>query len=155
MMGVADKHFAASHSQKPGAITVTDMDVIEKSNLSRQFLYRNSDIGKLKSTTAQNAALQMNPSLNIVAMTSRVGTDTESIFTDLFWSNQDCVCNALDNVQARQYVDKRCVFYGKPLVESGTLGTKGNVQVVKPFMTESYSDSQDPPDKGYICKLRV
>ncbi|OBS57200.1 hypothetical protein A6R68_11676, partial [Neotoma lepida] len=33
-----------------------------------------------------------------------------------------------------------------PLLESGTLGTKGNVQVVVPFLTESYSSSQDPPE---------
>lgn len=56
--------------------------------------------------------------------------------------------NALDNVAARQYMDRRCVFYQKPLLESGTLGTKANTQVVIPFMTESYSSSQDPPEKS-------
>ena len=35
----------------------------------------------------------------------------------------------------------------KPLLESGTLGTKGNVQVIVPHITESYSSSQDPPEK--------
>jgi len=39
------------------------------------------------------------------------------------------------------------VFYEKPLLESGTLGTKGNTQVVIPHITESYSSSQDPPEK--------
>lgn len=53
------------------------------------------------------------------------------------------------------YVDRRCVFYRKPLLESGTLGTKGNVQVVIPFLTESYSSSQDPPEKTIpICTLK-
>lgn len=54
--------------------------------------------------------------------------------------------NALDNLKARQYVDGRCVFYGLPLLESGTLGTKANCQVIVPHMTESYSDSVDPPE---------
>jgi len=45
-------------------------------------------------------------------------------------------------------MDRRCVFYQKPLLESGTLGTKANTQVVIPFMTESYSSSQDPPEKS-------
>lgn len=37
--------------------------------------------------------------------------------------------NALDNVEARLYVDSKCVNFAKPLLESGTLGTKGNTQV--------------------------
>jgi ubiquitin-activating enzyme E1 len=44
-------------------------------------------------------------------------------------------------------MDQRIVFYEKPLLESGTLGTQGNVQVVIPHLTESYGSSQDPPEK--------
>lgn len=52
-------------------------------------------------------------------------------------------------------MDRRCVYYRKPLLESGTLGTKGNIQVVIPFLTESYSSSQDPPEKSIpICTLK-
>ena len=67
----------------------------------------------------------------------------------------DVVLNALDNVEARQYVDRRCVFYLKPLLESGTLGTKCNVQVILPNLTESYSSSQDPPEKSIpVCTIK-
>ncbi len=53
------------------------------------------------------------------------------------------------------YMDRRCVYYKKSLLESGTLGTKGNVQVVIPNITESYSSSQDPPEKSIpICTLK-
>src|SRR5882762_2348618 len=45
------------------------------------------------------------------------------------------------------YMDQRCVFFEKPLLESGTLGTKGNTQVIIPHLTESYASSQDPPEK--------
>jgi ubiquitin-activating enzyme E1 len=45
------------------------------------------------------------------------------------------------------YMDQRCVLYQKPLLESGTLGTKGNTQVVVPHLTESYGSSRDPPEK--------
>ena len=52
------------------------------------------------------------------------------------------------------YMDRRCVYYCKPLLESGTLGTKGNIQVVLPHATESYGSSQDPPEKTVpICTL--
>ncbi|XP_029814299.1 ubiquitin-like modifier-activating enzyme 1, partial [Manacus vitellinus] len=58
-------------------------------------------------------------------------------------------------VPAGLYMDRRCVYYRKPLLESGTLGTKGNVQVVIPFLSESYSSSQDPPEKAIpICTLK-
>lgn len=52
-------------------------------------------------------------------------------------------------------MDQRCVYYAKPLLESGTLGTKGNVQVVLPHLTESYSSSQDPPEKSHpSCTIK-
>ncbi len=52
-------------------------------------------------------------------------------------------------------MDRRCVYYRKSLLESGTLGTKGNVQVVIPHLTESYGSSQDPPEKETpICTLK-
>jgi ubiquitin-activating enzyme E1 len=46
------KNFAMMGVGSQGGITVTDMDTIEKSNLSRQFLFRNSHVGQLKSMTA-------------------------------------------------------------------------------------------------------
>ena len=53
------------------------------------------------------------------------------------------------------YMDRRCVYYKKTLLESGTLGTKANVQVVLPHLTESYSSSQDPPEKSIpVCTLK-
>ncbi|KAJ5106751.1 Ubiquitin-activating enzyme [Penicillium angulare] len=140
-----------------GKIYVTDMDQIEKSNLNRQFLFRSKDVGRLKSECASAAVQAMNPELNdkIVTLRDRVGADTEHIFNEEFWNGLDGVTNALDNVDARTYVDRRCVFFRKPLLESGTLGTKGNTQVILPFITESYSSSQDPPEKSFpMCTLK-
>lgn len=140
-----------------GSITITDMDSIEKSNLNRQFLFRPKDVGGNKSEIAAKAVVTMNPDLEgkIVAKLDKVGADTEHIFDNTFWEKLDFVTNALDNVDARTYVDRRCVFFKKPLLESGTLGTKGNTQVVIPNLTESYSSSQDPPEKSIpLCTLR-
>ncbi|XP_071157467.1 ubiquitin-like modifier-activating enzyme 1 isoform X5 [Mytilus edulis] len=138
-----------------GKVIVTDMDIIEKSNLNRQFLFRPWDVQKPKSGTAAKAAKEMNPSFNIISQENRVGGETENIYTDEFFEELDGVTNALDNVDARMYMDRRCVYYCKPLLESGTLGTKGNIQVVLPHMTESYSSSQDPPEKSIpICTLK-
>ncbi|XP_073140543.1 ubiquitin-activating enzyme E1 1-like isoform X2 [Henckelia pumila] len=137
-----------------GKLTVTDDDVIEKSNLSRQFLFRDSNIGSAKSTTASAAASSINPLLRIEALQNRVGPETENVFDDNFWENLNVVINALDNVSARLYVDQRCLYFQKPLLESGTLGPKCNTQMVIPHLTENYGASQDPPEKqAPMCTL--
>lgn len=139
-----------------GRVIVTDMDIIEKSNLNRQFLFRNHDVGKMKSDTAAAAAKKMNNSINIVANQNRVGPETENVYDDDFFESLTGVANALDNVDARVYMDRRCVYYRKPLLESGTTGTKGNTQVVIPFLTASYSSTRDPDEEKSIpiCTLK-
>lgn len=140
-----------------GLITVTDNDRIEVSNLNRQFLFRQHNVGQPKSVAASNAVLSMNDEIKIDCKEALVAAHTENLFPDQFWESQDFVTNALDNVKARQYVDGRCVFYGKPLLESGTLGTKCNVQVIIPHLTASYTDGPDDNgDEDHIpmCTLR-
>ncbi|KAL2541456.1 Ubiquitin-activating enzyme E1 2 [Abeliophyllum distichum] len=130
-----------------GKLTVTDDDVIEKSNLSRQFLFRDWNIGQAKSTVAASAATLINPLLHVEALQNRASPDTENVFDDTFWENLSVVINALDNVTARLYIDQRCLYFQKPLLESGTLGAKCNTQMVIPHLTENYGASRDPPEK--------
>jgi ubiquitin-activating enzyme E1 len=130
-----------------GKLTVTDDDVIEKSNLSRQFLFRDWNIGQPKSTVAATAAMAINPKLHVEALQNRASPETENVFNDAFWESLDAVINALDNVTARMYIDSRCVYFQKPLLESGTLGAKCNTQMVIPHLTENYGASRDPPEK--------
>jgi len=142
-----------------GSIYITDPDIIEVSNLTRQFLFREKHLRLPKSSTAAAAAIQMNPNLNghIFAKLDKVCEETENIFTDSFFSSLDFVANALDNVNARRYVDSRCVANRKPLLESGTLGPKGHVQVIVPFKTESYGSQNDPEVSNDIpqCTLKM
>lgn len=125
-----------------------DDDHIEASNLSRQFLYREEDINKSKSTTAAAAVKKFNPELKIQALEKRVSHETEDVFDATFWSssNLDVVTNALDNVKARLYVDEQCVTYGKCLLESGTRGPLANTQVIIPGMTLNYGATKDAAD---------
>eukprot|EP00501_MAST-03F_sp_TOSAG23-6_P001867 GSMAST32.ASY1.ANO1.1945.1 assembled CDS len=124
MMGIATSNTSCSK------IYVTDMDQIEKSNLSRQFLFRSSDIGHAKSTAAARAAREMNKQMNIKAYEVRVGADTEQTFDDSFWASLSGVCTALDNVDARLYIDQR-------------------------YLTENYGASRDPPEQSVpICEFK-
>ncbi|KAL7095252.1 hypothetical protein ACP275_10G012300 [Erythranthe tilingii] len=137
-----------------GKLTITDDDVIEKSNLSRQFLFRDWNIGQAKSTVAATAASFINRRLNIEALQNRASPESESVFDDTFWENLSVVINALDNVSARLYIDQRCLYFQRALLESGTLGAKCNTQMVIPHLTENYGASRDPPEKqAPMCTL--
>ena len=136
-------------------VTITDMDTIEVSNLSRQFLFRSNHIGQPKSTVAGEAAKAINPSMSVTSMLEKVAMETAHLFDAKYWTSHDLIVNALDNVMARKYVDSQSLFYQRPLFESGTLGAKCNVQVVIPFITESYSSSYDPPEQSIpLCTLK-
>ena len=150
LMGVA-----TSPTDPSAYVHVTDMDSIEKSNLNRQFLFRPKDVGSAKSKAAASAVMAMNPSFRVKAYEDRVGGESENLFNDDFMESLDAVITALDNVEARLYMDQRCVNYCLPLLESGTLGTKGNTQVVVPHLTENYGATRDPPEKSIpICTLK-
>ena len=142
-----------------GSIYITDPDIIEVSNLTRQFLFREKHLRLPKSSTAAAAVIQMNPKMegHIFAKLDKVCEETENFFSDKFFSSLDFVANALDNVNARRYVDNRCVANRKPLLESGTLGPKGHVQVIIPFKTESYGSQNDPEISNDIpqCTLKM
>eukprot|EP00051_Salpingoeca_urceolata_P006913 m.91570 g.91570 ORF g.91570 m.91570 type:complete len:1078 (-) comp15042_c0_seq4:33-3266(-) len=138
-----------------GGITITDNDIIEKSNLNRQFLFRPEHIQCPKSTTGAAAAKAINPHLNINALQLKIEPASIDTFGDEFFRQQTIVVNALDNVAARLYVDSRCVTNQKPLLESGTMGAKGHVQVIVPHLTESYGSQRDPPEKEVpYCTLK-
>lgn len=140
-----------------GLVTATDMDTIELSNLSRQFLYRRRHVGAFKSATSTAEIASMNADFKTATLTTPVGPTTEDVFTDSFWAGQDIVVNALDNVEARKYMDAKCVFFSRPMLDSGTLGTKANTFVVVPRLTETYRDSNDGADDGDaipMCTIR-
>eukprot|EP01016_Furgasonia_blochmanni_P016293 TRINITY_DN1933_c0_g1_i2.p1 TRINITY_DN1933_c0_g1~~TRINITY_DN1933_c0_g1_i2.p1 ORF type:complete len:800 (-),score=390.27 TRINITY_DN1933_c0_g1_i2:282-2681(-) len=138
-----------------GKLTCTDDDNIEISNLNRQFLFRKENVGNPKSKVACEVGKRMNSGLNVESLKSLVAEHTEDLFDDNFWEGLDAVVNAVDNVKARHYIDGRCVFYGKHLFESGTLGTKCNSQIIIPNKTQSYSESQDPPEESIpLCTLK-
>lgn len=129
-----------------GKLTITDDDVVEKSNLSTQFLFRDWNIDQAKSTVASSAASMINPRLHIEALQNRASPETENVFDDSFWESLTAVISALDNVEARLYIDQMCLLFEKPLLESGTWGAKCSTQVVIPHLTENYGASRDPPE---------
>eukprot|EP00039_Didymoeca_costata_P007978 m.106253 g.106253 ORF g.106253 m.106253 type:complete len:1031 (+) comp13900_c0_seq4:341-3433(+) len=139
-----------------GKLILTDNDIIEKSNLNRQFLFRPEHIQQPKSTIAAKSAKIINPELKIEAHQSKVGPETTATtYTDEFFQKLTLVVNALDNLQTRLFMDACCVRNQRALLESGTMGTKGHVQVIVPHLTESYASQRDPPEQDVpYCTLK-
>ncbi|KAL0599887.1 Ubiquitin-like modifier-activating enzyme 7 [Plecturocebus cupreus] len=141
-----------------GGLTVADMDHIELSNLSRQFLFRSQDIGRPKAEVAAAAAQGLNPDLQVFPLTYPLDPTTEHIYGDNFFSHVDGVAAALDSFQARRYVAARCTHYLKPLLEAGTSGTRGSAKVFVPHVTEAYrapASAAASEDTSYpVCTVR-
>jgi ubiquitin-activating enzyme E1 len=140
---------------KEGCIDITDPDHIELSNLCRQFLFRPHHVGESKSKTAVSSIQNINPNLNMNYYEKKV-TNEDDMFTNKIFKGKNIVINALDNLNARKYVDNVCFERNLPLFESGTMGMKGNTQPVIPFLTETYSNSSDPEvEKEFpVCTIK-
>lgn len=88
-----------------GLISITDNDLIEKSNLNRQFLFRTEDIQKSKSLSAKAAVLKMNPHMKINAYEKKVCPQTEAeLFDDSFMKAHDLFVNALGNYTSSIFI---------------------------------------------------
>lgn len=75
-------------------------------------LFKDKDVGKQKSECACMNTLSMNDDYsfnNFKYYTTPVKQETEGVFSDTFLESVDIVSNALDNIQARMYMDERCV----------------------------------------------
>ena len=115
------KHFALMgiSTNKNSQSIITDNDRIETSNLNRQFLFRNKDIGKSKSKIASEQAKIMNREINCKYLEMFVNDESEEYFNEKFWENQNFIFTAVDSKSARKYVDNQCTKYSKHLMIQG------------------------------------
>ncbi|GET85425.1 ubiquitin activating enzyme, putative [Leishmania tarentolae] len=83
-------------------LTVIDMDLVELSNLNRQFLFTYSDIGKAKSTTAAAAVQARCPGVSVTAVVGRLEDQPDD-----FYRGFDAVLLAVDSISARRWVNRK------------------------------------------------
>ncbi|CAY68723.1 Nuclear protein that acts as a heterodimer with Aos1p to activate Smt3p (SUMO) before its conjugatio [Komagataella phaffii GS115] len=109
-----------------GEIHVADLDTIDLSNLNRQFLFRQKDIKKSKANTAVAAVALFKGNTRLEPHHGNI-MDVSQF--PLSWFRQfDIIFNALDNLEARVYVNRMALFINKPLIESGTTGLKDSAE---------------------------
>lgn len=95
-------------SAKNGKAIIVDDDIIETSNLNRQFLFRNKHKGNFKSKIACEQIKKFNSKFNIKSKELKVCKETEDIFDDEFWKNQNFIIFGVDSNSARKYIDNQC-----------------------------------------------
>ncbi|KAL9096866.1 MAG: hypothetical protein Q9165_000830 [Trypethelium subeluteriae] len=128
-----------------GEIHVVDLDTIDLSNLNRQFLFRHEHIKKSKALVAAESAAKFNPSVQIHPHHANI---RDPQFSLNWFKSFAIVFNALDNLDARRYVNRMCLAADVPLIESGTTGFNGQVQPIKLWaksylFTEIFGTSED------------
>ncbi|CAG9569320.1 ubiquitin-activating enzyme-like protein [Leishmania major strain Friedlin] len=142
-------------------VHLIDLDTIDATNLNRQFLFRVADVGNSKADTARRAVLDWFAAADdpapehvsalrgrrtppsIVAYHDNVKADR---YDDAFYRQFAVVLSALDNVSARQHVNRMCMRNNIPLIESGTMGYNGQVQPILKNVFECYDCQPKPPE---------
>ncbi|XP_066149326.1 SUMO-activating enzyme subunit 2 [Euwallacea fornicatus] len=133
-------------------IEIIDLDTIDVSNLNRQFLFRKEHVGKPKAVVARESILANNPDVKIKAYHDSV---LSSEYGLTFFTRFNLVLNALDNRTARNHVNRMCLAADVPLIESGTSGYSGQVELIKKGVTQCYECQPKPPQRTFPgCTIR-
>ncbi|KAL8709224.1 MAG: hypothetical protein Q9220_005967 [cf. Caloplaca sp. 1 TL-2023] len=135
-----------------GEIHIVDLDTIDLSNLNRQFLFRHEHIKKPKALVAKESAAKFNPHIKLEAHHANI---KDPRFNVDWFAGFELVFNALDNLDARRHVNKMCLTANVPLIESGTTGFNGQVQVIIKGKSECYDcNTKETPKSFPVCTIR-
>ncbi|KAK1755369.1 NEDD8-activating enzyme E1 catalytic subunit [Echria macrotheca] len=140
-------------------IHVIDMDTIDISNLNRQFLFRQADVGKYKAEVAAAFVMRRVKGVHITAHNKMIQDFDE----DFYMKFQLVVCG-LDSIEARRWINATLVNMVdediedsvKPLIDGGTEGFKGQARVIIPTITsciECQLDMHAPRAAVPLCTL--
>ena len=114
-----------------GKLKIVDRDIIEISNLHRQHLYTENDIGRVKVEAAKEKLQQINSGVEIEALPNSVTKYTAESIVKGF----DIVVDALDSIDARYALNDACVKLNIPFIYAGALGMLGSICTIIPNKT--------------------
>jgi len=117
-----------------GTLRIIDRDVIELSNLHRQTMFDESDVGQVKVEVAAKKLQKLNPDCKIEALAISVNEYTALEVVQ----GCDVVIDALDSVNARYALNNACVKFGIPFVTGAAVGVSGQVFTVLPKESACY-----------------
>ncbi|MDX1431864.1 MAG: molybdopterin-synthase adenylyltransferase MoeB [Gammaproteobacteria bacterium] len=121
-----------------GHLVLSDFDVVELSNLQRQIIHHNDDVGENKVESAREAIRDLNPEVEVSALAYALEGDE----LDAAIAAADVVVDACDNFESRFDMNARCWRLGTPLVSAAAMRMEGQVSVFDP---------RDPASPCYRC----
>ena len=117
-----------------GTLRIVDRDIIELSNLHRQTMFDEDDVGQVKVEVAAKKLQKLNPDCNIEALAVSVNDYTALEVV----AGCDVVVDALDSVNARYALNKACVKFGIPFVTGAAVGVSGQIFTILPGTSACY-----------------
>jgi len=117
-----------------GKLRIVDRDVIELSNLHRQTMFDDLDVGQVKVEVAAKKLQKLNPDVVVEALPVSVNDYTALDVVE----GCDVVIDALDSVNARYSLNKACVEKNIPFVTGAAVATQGQVFTILPKKSACY-----------------
>jgi adenylyltransferase/sulfurtransferase len=114
-----------------GTITIVDMDAVDQSNLNRQILHTDRDIGRKKIESAEEKLTAINPDIRIRAIDTRINESNAARLTN----NADGIVDAMDNYPARYLLNDCAIRKKIPLFHGAIHGFYGQARTVIPGKT--------------------
>jgi adenylyltransferase/sulfurtransferase len=108
-----------------GTLGIVEFDVVDESNLQRQIIHGQSDVGRSKAESARDSVKEINPYVNVVVHEQRLDTDN---VMELF-AQYDLIVDGTDNFATRYLVNDACVLLGKPYVWGSIYRFEGQASV--------------------------
>jgi sulfur-carrier protein adenylyltransferase/sulfurtransferase len=108
-----------------GTIGIAEFDLVDESNLQRQFLYGSADVGKLKSILAKDRLERLNPLVNLEIFNLRLDSSNSHKIVP----NYDVIVDATDNLTSRYIINDACVSLDKPMVHGAIYMYEGVISV--------------------------
>lgn len=133
-----------------GNILIADFDRVEKSNLSRSVLFREADNGQPKAKLAARAAKEIYPDINVMALDGNILAELG--YGWFQWT--DIVIGALDNREARIFLNKASYYTCKPWLDGGIDVFTGVVRGFNPPKSACYECTMSSVDWELIEKRR-
>lgn len=111
-----------------GTLGIVDFDVVDRSNLQRQILHRDADVGRPKTESARETLQALNPDVKVITHQERLSSEnTVDIISDY-----EIIVDGSDNFPTRYLVNDACVFAGKPNVHGSIFQFEGQMTVFYP-----------------------
>ncbi len=130
-----------------GTLGILDFDIVDESNLQRQVIHGQSDVGKSKAVSAAESVAEINPFVKVILHTDRLDSDNAlQIFADY-----DLILDGTDNFATRYLVNDACVLLNKPYVWGSIFRFEGQVSLFWAEYGPQYRDLYpEPPPPGMV-----